>query len=66
MSDNVITSLICEYTSLVSQGEYLIREEDSLAVLEAEGESVAVILIPGIQYYTGQLMDIATLTQVAT
>lgn len=34
-------------------------------MIAAEGDSVAVILIPGIQYYTGQLMDIPTLTAAA-
>lgn len=56
-----------EFNRLVSQfkGEYLIREEDALAVIDQEGDETAIILIPGIQYYTGQLFPIKVLTQAA-
>lgn len=48
-----------------TQGECLIREEDVLQQISQEGESVAVFLMPGVQYYTGQLFNIAKLTQAA-
>ena len=47
------------------QGESLVREDDALQVIEEHGESTAVILIPGIQYYTGQLFNIPLLTKVS-
>lgn len=47
------------------QGESLIREEDAVRVIESEGDTVSIFLIPGIQYYTGQLFNIPRLTQVA-
>lgn len=39
------------------------RIEDILAVIEKEGDSVAVILFSGVQYYTGQLFDIPRITK---
>eukprot|EP00002_Diphylleia_rotans_P034413 TRINITY_DN738_c0_g1_i1.p1 TRINITY_DN738_c0_g1~~TRINITY_DN738_c0_g1_i1.p1 ORF type:complete len:486 (+),score=88.27 TRINITY_DN738_c0_g1_i1:73-1530(+) len=47
------------------QGEELLRNEDILELLEKEGDQIALVLLPGIQYYTGQLLDIATITKVA-
>lgn len=48
-----------------TQGECLIRDEDAIRVMEEEGDSIAVFLMPGIQYYTGQLFNIPKLTKVA-
>lgn len=45
------------------QGEETLRTEDILAVIEKEGDSVAVILFSGVQYYTGQLFDIPRITK---
>ena len=53
------------FFSNVFQGESLIREEDAIRIIEDHGDSTAVILIPGIQYYTGQKFNIPVLTQVA-
>lgn len=39
------------------------RIEDILAVIEKEGDSIAVILFSGVQYYTGQLFDIPRITK---
>lgn len=44
------------------EGETLIRQEDIEAAIEAEGESIALILFSGIQYYTGQLFDMRQIT----
>ncbi|XP_015278810.1 PREDICTED: kynureninase, partial [Gekko japonicus] len=44
-------------------GEETLRIEDILAVIEKEGDSVAVILFSGVQYYTGQLFDIPRITK---
>jgi len=43
------------------EGEEILRTED---IVEALDESVAVCLLPGIQYYTGQLFDIETITRI--
>lgn len=43
-------------------GEETLRTEDILQVLEEEGDSVAVVMLSGVQYYTGQLFDMAAIT----
>jgi len=43
-------------------GEDWLRTEDILAVIEREGARIATILLPGIQYLTGQVLDIEAIT----
>ncbi|XP_033758332.1 kynureninase-like [Pecten maximus] len=45
------------------EGEILLRTEDILAKIEEEGESIALICFSGVQFYTGQLLDIPTITR---
>ncbi|NXG42892.1 KYNU Kynureninase, partial [Psilopogon haemacephalus] len=45
------------------KGEETLRTEDILAVIEKEGDSIAVVLLSGVQYYTGQLFDIPSITK---
>lgn len=45
-------------------GEALIRHEDICELIDAEGDEIALILLPGMQYYTGQLFDMATITRL--
>ena len=45
------------------KGEMNIRTEDLLALIEQEGEQISVILLPGVQYYTGQAFDMAKITE---
>lgn len=45
------------------KGEYTLRLEDILAKIEEEGDSIAVVCFSGVQYYTGQLFDIPTITK---
>lgn len=47
------------------QGENLLNEDDIIKMMEEEGDQIAVALLPAIQYYTGQLLDVAKLTKVA-
>ena len=49
--------------NFVHQGEHTLRTEDILDVIEREGDSIAVIMLPGVQYYTGQLFDMKTITK---
>ena len=37
------------------EGEDTIRTEDVLKVIEEEGESIAVVCMAGVQYYTGRV-----------
>ncbi|KAM9305661.1 kynureninase [Gastrophryne carolinensis] len=45
------------------EGEDTLRTEDILSVIEKEGDSIALILFSGVQYYTGQLFDIPKITE---
>ena len=45
------------------QGESLLRTEDIVAYLEREGSSIACVCLSGIQYYSGQLFDMKTITE---
>ena len=46
------------------RGESLIRDEDVVDVLEREGESIALVMLPGVQYYSGQVFDMAEITRL--
>ncbi|HEY6929303.1 MAG TPA: kynureninase [Thermoanaerobaculia bacterium] len=49
----------------VNRGKHTIDTEDVARVLEREGESIALVLLPGVQYYTGQAFEIETITRLA-
>jgi len=46
-------------------GEDLLRTEDIEALLEREKDSIAVMLLSGVNYYTGQLFEMGRLTRFA-
>ena len=45
------------------EGEFSVRDEDVEGVIEQEGDSIALILLGGVNYATGQLFDIAGITR---
>jgi kynureninase len=45
------------------EGERIIRTEDILHVIGQHGSSTAVVLFGGVNYYTGQVFDMAAITQ---
>lgn len=46
-------------------GERCLRTEDLLATLERHGTRLALVLLPGVQYLTGQRLDLAALIGAA-
>lgn len=47
------------------EGEFTLREEDIIAVIEKEGPSIALVLFAGCQYYTGQVFPMQRITAAA-
>lgn len=47
------------------EGEYTLRTEDIVSIIKQHGDSVAVVLFGGVNYYTGQLFDMNTITDAA-
>jgi kynureninase len=46
-------------------GEDCLRTEDLLEIIEREGARIATVLLPGVQYLTGQVLDLASITAAA-
>lgn len=47
------------------EGEHTLRTEDVLSAIEDAGEELALVMMGGVNYYTGQLFDMATITAAA-
>jgi kynureninase len=47
------------------EGEHLINEEDILAKIAEVGDELALVMIGGVNYYSGQLFDMRKITEAA-
>ena len=47
------------------EGKHAIEVADVAEILEREGESITLVMLPGVQYYTGQAFDIEAITRLA-
>ena len=47
------------------EGSYLIDEEDIFNAIQDAGEQLALVMIGGVNYYTGQLFDMKSITKAA-
>jgi kynureninase len=45
------------------EGEATLRTEDILELIDREGDSIALIMLGGVNYYTGQAFDMAAITE---
>lgn len=45
-------------------GEDTLRTEDILAAIQEVGDELALVLLPGVQYYTGQVLPMADIVRV--
>lgn len=56
-------------TSLVTvtprPGEETLRADDLLSVITDLGQELALVMLPGVQYYTGQVLPMADITRLA-
>jgi kynureninase len=46
-------------------GERILRTEDVIAQIESQGANLAMVLLPGVQYLTGQCLDLEALIAAA-
>lgn len=47
------------------EGEHTLRTEDIISTIKKHGDSVAVVLFGGVNYYTGQFFDLQSITDAA-
>ena len=47
------------------EGEFTVRTEDIVDLIEQNADQLAVVLIAGVNFFTGQLFDIPTITKAA-
>jgi kynureninase len=47
------------------EGEFTVRQDDIEALLEKQGDEIALVLFAGVNFFTGQLFEIEKITAVA-
>ncbi|MFT5337183.1 MAG: kynureninase [Luteibaculaceae bacterium] len=48
-----------------AKGSQLMRTEDFLELIEKQGDEIALLMVGGVNYYTGQRLDMKTITKAA-
>ncbi|OWB71188.1 kynureninase activity protein [[Candida] boidinii] len=46
-----------------SENQYYINTNDILKIIDEQGDSISIICLPGIQYYTGQFFDLKSIVE---
>lgn len=47
------------------EGERILRTEDIISYISENGESIALVLFPGVHWITGQVFDMQAISQAA-
>ncbi|WP_181305060.1 kynureninase [Rufibacter sp. XAAS-G3-1] len=47
------------------EGEHILRAEDIIRTIQEHGQELALVMMGGVNYYTGQVFDMAAITQAA-
>ena len=47
------------------EGEFILREEDIIETIERNGKETALVLLSGVQYFTGQKFNLGAITEAA-
>ena len=47
------------------QGEHTLRTSDIISTINQHGDSIAIVIMGGVNYYTGQFYDLEAITQAA-
>jgi len=47
------------------EGEETIRDDDIVATIEDHGDELALVMLPGVQYYTGQVIQMERIAEAA-
>lgn len=47
------------------EGEYTLRNEDVIETITQHRHDLALVMLPGVQFYSGQFLDMAAITQAA-
>jgi kynureninase len=47
------------------KGEFTVRTEEIVDLIEKQGDEIALVLIAGVNFFTGQLFDVPTITAAA-
>src|SRR5206468_739864 len=59
------TPITNRFANRPRKGEFTVRTEDVFDLIEKNHDSLAIVWIAGVNFFTGQLFDIPTITKAA-